>query len=615
MTDITETIKALTYPFDTNYISRKKKAIKRELTDELQKRRLCGENIVSTKIAILGGSTTSEIKDVLELFLLKHSIEPLFYESEYNKYFEDIVFDNNVLMSFAPNIIYIHTTYRNITNLPEISDSADTVENKFRSEIERYKSLWQKAQETYRCIVIQNNFDYPPDRALGNLDCSNIHGTTHFIGRLNAAFADYAAAAKNFYINDINYLSASLGLNLWHDRAIWYAYKYALSYKAVPHLCHNAAAIIAAIYGKNKKCLVVDLDNTLWGGVIAEESIKIGTGDPQAEAFTEFQQYLRKLKSRGVLLAVCSKNDEHIALEGLNHRDSTLHPDDFVSIKANWQNKDVNIAEIAKELNIMQDSMVFLDDNPVERSIVASQLPAVEVPEALMSDVTGFIETIDRSCYFEVVTISEDDIKRSGFYRQTQSSQSLQSKFASYEEFLTSLEMTAEIAPISQSSHDRVVQLINKTNQFNLTTKRYTSAEVESISSKDSSYITLCGRLRDKFGDNGLVSVIIASVKDGGLFIDLWLMSCRVLKRNMEFAMFDALVEECKVRGIKHITGYYYRTNKNDMVSNHYELMGFERKDDAGTTWSFVIDDNYRRKNSIITTRERALPSPLNPLP
>lgn len=597
--------KKLTYPFDIEYILRKKRSIRRELKEEIGRRRLGGENIVSIKIAILGGSTTSEIKELLELFLLQESIEPVFYESEYNKYYEDVLFDNDELMSFAPHIIYVHTTNRNISVYPDVTDSPETVENKFHMELDRYESLWLKIEQRYRCIIIQNNFEYPSHRLLGNLDCYDPRGATHFISRLNTAFAGYAAKARNFYINDINYLSSWLGLNKWHDKSFWYSYKYALSYEAIPYLSHNVASIILAIYGKSKKCIVLDLDNTLWGGVIADdgkEHIKIGTETAEAEAYTEFQQYLKKLKARGILLAVCSKNDEHVAREGLDHKDGILRPEDFVVIKANWQSKDANICEIVKEINITQDSVVFLDDNPFERDIVRSQLPVVEVPDSLMNEVTRYIECVDRACYFEPVILSEDDIKRNAFYRETQQRCTLQSKFANYDEFLLSLEMVAEINSFKPLYLDRIVQLINKTNQFNLTTKRYTSAEVEAIS-RDGNYLTLYGRLKDKFGDNGLVSIIIASIKQDRLFIDLWLMSCRVLKRGMEFAMFDELIRRCGMKGIKHATGYYYKTKKNHMVSNHYELLGFEpgsANHNGDTVWSFRVPDVYLNKNCVM---------------
>ncbi|MBF0404334.1 MAG: HAD-IIIC family phosphatase [Nitrospirae bacterium] len=587
------------------YILRKKRSIRRELKAAIQQCSLNNEHIVSIKIAILGGSTTSEIKDLLELFLLQEGIEPAFYESEYNKYYEDVMFDNEELRRFAPHIIYVHTTNRNILSYPDVTDSPKTVENKFSMALQLYESLWRKIEQTYQSIIIQNNFELPSHRLLGNLDCYDCRGAVYFISRLNSAFADYAARARNFYINDINYLSSWIGLNKWHDKSFWYAYKYALSYEAILCLSHNIAAIILSIYGKSKKCLVVDLDNTLWGGVIADDGInhiQIGTETAEAEAYTEFQEYLRKLKARGVLLAVCSKNDEHVAREGLNHRDGILRPDDFVVIKANWQPKDTNICEIVKEINITLDSVVFLDDNPIERDFVRSQLPVVEVPDTLMNDVSRYIECIDRACYFEPVTLSEDDIRRTEFYQETQQRCTLQSKFATYNDFLISLEMVVEIHPFKPLYLERIAQLINKTNQFNLTTKRYTLAEVEGIS-KDENFITLYGRLKDKFGDNGLVSIIVASIKDRGLFIDLWLMSCRVLKRGMEFAMYDELIRRCRMRDIKHITGYYNKTKKNALVSNHYGLMGFElsdKNDNGDTVWSFKVPDDYRNKNCVM---------------
>lgn len=587
----------LTYPFDAGLILRKKKSIRRMLLE--------GSSFVEKKIAILGGSTTSEIKDILELFLLHEKIKPIFYESEFNKYYEDIIFDNLKLLAFAPDLIYIHTTNANINFPQEFTDKKEYIEKEIEKEFSKFKNLWLRIREKYHCLIIQNNFELPFYRALGNIDASNIQGRTYFITRLNIAFAQYAQDNKDFYINDINYLSSWFSLEKWYDRAYWYSYKYAFSYEAIPMLSYNIANIIKAIYGKTKKCLVLDLDNVLWGGVIGDdgiENIKIGKDSPEAEAHTEFQQFVKEFKKRGVILAVCSKNDSRIAKEGLSHVDNILKLEDFTVFKANWKEKIENIVDIAKEINIGLDSLVFIDDNPAERERIRCNLKEVTVPD-VGNDVVAFIPILDKAGYFEPTAISADDIQRGDYYRENVKREEYQKNFSDYGDFLKTLKMTAEIHSFMPLYLDRITQLINKTNQFNLTARKYSYSEVETIS-RDANCITLYGKLRDKFGDNGLVSVIIGSIKNAHeLHIDLWLMSCRVLKRGLECAMFDALVSVCKAKGINRLIGYFYKTNKNQMVSQHYQQMGFAcvlKKENGDSVWSYDISAQYVSKNTII---------------
>ena len=583
----------LNYPLNITNLLRKKKSIKKEL---LQK-----DNFIEKNIAILGGSTTSEIKNILELFLLDNGIKPNFYESEYNKYYEDALFGNEELNKFNPDIIYIHITNKNILNYPNLKDTEDDVRKLLNDEINRYKSIWQSLSK-YNCSIIQNNFDLPSERSLGNLDCYDIHGKTYFINQLNNEFVKSARVIKNLYINDINYLSSYIGLQNWFDKSLWYQAKYALSMEAIPELCFNISKIINSIFGKTKKCLVLDLDNTCWGGVIGDDGltgISIGTETAIAEAYTSFQSYIKELKDRGITLAVCSKNDFKNAKEGFSHPDSVLKFDDFTSFKANWDPKYLNIGTIAKEINIGLDSLVFIDDNPVERDIVFSQLSMVAVPD-VGSDVIEFVSHIDKNGYFEPISLSSDDINRNQYYEDNKKRANEEATFQSYDDFLVSLEMTAEIRAFSSVYLDRITQLTNKTNQFNLTTKRYTFGEIEAIS-KDDNYIKIYGKLTDKYGDNGLIAITIGRIENGICHIDLWLMSCRVLKRDMEFAMLDELVRQCKAKNLSKIVGYYYKSAKNNMVSDLYSKFGFilveTNKDD--TIWELNIE-NYKNKNTLI---------------
>lgn len=589
-------ISSLNYPINADQLLRKKKSIRREL--------LKRSDFMDKRIAILGGSTTAEIKDILELFLLHNGIRPEFYESEYNRFFEDVMFPNKELETFHPDIVYIHTCSVNIIRFPSVVDSPAEIDGLITDEIERYQALWNKISEVYSCPIIQNNFELPHYRSLGNLDSYDIHGRSRFIAELNLRFSEQARLRQTLYLNDINYLSAWFGLERWHDKLLWYSYKYAMSYEAIPFLAESVSSIINAIYGKTKKCLVLDLDNTLWGGVIGDDGlngIQIGKETAEAEAYTEFQRYLKCLKERGIILAVCSKNDEVNAREGFSHPDSILKMEDFSAFKANWEPKHENIREIARILNIGIDSLVFADDNPVEREIVRSQEPHVAVPE-LGNNVAKYINIIDKTSYFETVSLSTDDLQRSAYYADNSVRQELQGKYENYDDFLSSLDMKSEIKAFAPVYLDRITQLINKTNQFNVTTRRYNQAEIEDIA-RDDRYVTLYGRLIDKFGDNGLISIIIGEIKGKELHIDLWLMSCRVLKRGMEQAMFDQLVDIARTRNVDTIFGYYYQTAKNGMVSDLFELMGFlitERCDNGDSIWRFDVPELYSNKNKFI---------------
>ena len=583
----------LEYPLGIDKILRKKKSIKKELLNK--------KNLVAKNIAILGGSTTSEIKNILELFLLDSEIKPNFYESEYNKFYEDALFGNDVLDKFNPDIVYIHTTNQNIIKYPELENNVDEIFTLINNEIERYKSIWSSLSK-YKCPIIQNNFDYTVNRSLGNLDFYDIHGKTYFINQLNDKFSQEARAIKHLYINDINYLSSYIGLKNWFDVSLWHQAKYALSMGSIPELAFNINKIINSIFGKSEKCLVLDLDNTCWGGVIGDDGldgISIGVETAIAESYTSFQKYVKELKQRGVILAVCSKNDFQNAKEGFKHPDSVLKFDDFTSFKSNWDPKHQNILDIAKEVNIGVDSLVFIDDNPVERDLVSSQVPSASVPN-VGNDVIHFIDHIDRNGYFEPISLLVDDINRNKYYEDNKKRSQEQSIFKSYDDFLVSLEMTAEIKSFSSIYLDRITQLTNKTNQFNLTTKRYTASEIENIVTSDE-YIKIYGKLTDKYGDNGLIAISIGRINENQCHIDLWLMSCRVIKRDMEFAMLDELVRQCKEKGVLEIIGYYYQSDKNNMVFDLYEKFGFALNDTNGedTIWRLDIS-NYENQNKFI---------------
>lgn len=583
--------KIFTYPYDNELILRKQKSLRRELLARE------GVEYVEKRIAILGGATTDDIKNLLEIFLLASGIKPSFYQSEYNKWYEDAVFENPTLAEFRPEIIVIFTGHHNLSHLPEPGDSPEIVRGKLSAEFARYQEAWEKLFARYHAVIIQNNFDLPAALPLGSLEAREPYGLARFIAGLNEKFAAYAA--PGFYLHDLNSLAAKIGLDRYHNPFQYYAYKFPMNYDVMPEVALSLAKIIRGILGKNKKCLVLDLDNTLWGGVIGDdgmEGIKIGRETPTAEAYTAFQEYVLALKKRGVILAVASKNDEAVARGGFSHPDSVLDLADFATFHANWEPKNLSLAAIAAELNIGTDSLVFIDDNPAERQLIRDTMPEVAVPEVNPTDVFSYIRAIEGAGYFEPVSISADDQKRADTYRANAARQKMASAMGSYDDFLKSLAMQAEIDAFRPIYFDRIAQLTNKSNQFNLTTRRYTRADIENMAA-DSRYLTLYGRLTDKFGDNGLVSVVIGEIKGDEVHIILWLMSCRVLKRGMEQAMLDALAAAAMERGCHKLVGYYYPTKKNPMVANLYGEFGFTKLSEAegGATWELPLADYERR--------------------
>ncbi len=577
----------LNYPFDPAFVLRKRKALRRELLDR-------DVSWLTKKIAVLGGSSTQDIVSTLDVFLLNEGIKAEFYESEYARYREDALFDNPTLEAFAPDILLFHTSWRNLRELPALTDSPETVHARLEREKEQWRELWESVERHYHCAIIQNNFELPPWRLLGNRDAVDLRGGTAFVSSLNNFFQEWARTHSGFYLHDLGYVAADYGLSRWHDTAGWHLYKYAMDVKAIPSYAYSLTTLIRALLGKGKKALALDLDNTLWGGVVGDDGVDgivLGPETAQGAAYQEFQEYVRHLTELGVLLTVNSKNDENNALAGLRHPHGRLRPEDFAQIKANWHPKDLNLAETASELNIGVDSFVFADDNPVERGLVAASLPQVAVPT--LDRVENYIRILDRAAWFEPANLTDEDMARGRMYAENARRDMARQSFTDYGTYLASLEMEARIIPFSSAQVPRITQLTNKTNQFNLTTRRYTEAEIRSVMDAPDK-ICLTGSLADKYGDNGLVSVMIGEQHDDVCHIVLWLMSCRVLKRDMEQEMLNALLAECRKRKIRRVEGTYIPTPKNGMVSELFSICGFHciaEQDDGSTRWELAVVD------------------------
>ena len=422
-------------------------------------------------------------------------------------------------------------------------------------------------------------------------------GLWRFLSRVNEALSD--GAPPYVVLHDVDSLAALAGRRAWADERMFFHAKLPCAAEFIVDYGFSVASLLAAQLGLSKKCLVLDLDNTCWGGVIGDDGlggIRLGQGDAEGEAFVAFQQYAKALKQRGILLAVCSKNEEHIAKEVFEkHSEMVLRLDDISCFMANWTDKAANLREIARRLNIGLNSLVLVDDNPAERALVRQLAPEVAVPE-LPDDPAGFIQAIEPYHYFQTLSIAQEDLQRAEYYRANVQREEALTASADVDDYLRSLSMIARIGPVTPMSLERTAQLINKSNQFNLTTRRRSAAEVRTIAA-DPQWLTRTVSLADRFGDNGLISVLLAKVEGDALVIDTWLMSCRVLKRGVEILLNNNLCRWAIGRRLRRICGEYVPTPKNDLVREHFAGLGYVKVSDdcAGhTLWEMRLAADWQ---------------------
>ena len=425
------------------------------------------------------------------------------------------------------------------------------------------------------CMI--QTLSLPLEPLFGSLDRSVPGSLLQLTDDLNRAIADLAKETDSILL-DVCTLSALTGNANWQDPASWNEAKLPMHRSVLPLYADHVMRLVAAHLGKARRCLILDLDNTLWGGIIGDdglEGIRIGQGDPIGEAHLEVQRFALAMRSRGIVLAVCSKNTDEVARRPfLEHPDMLLKLDHIAVFQANWSDKASNIQAIAQELSLGLESMVFVDDNPMERDIVRRMLPQVVVPE-LPDDPADYVRTISAAGYFESTRFSKEDLARADFYRDNSRRAALAQKAGDLQSYLASLDMQITFQPFDETGRARIAQLISKSNQFNLTTRRYSETEVASIQHDPSCYARQI-RLTDTFGDNGMISVVIA--RRSGLHeleIDTWLMSCRVLGRRVENVVLQELIEHARSQGLQTIVGRYIPTDRNALVKDHYSKLGF----------------------------------------
>jgi FkbH-like protein len=542
------------------------------------------------KIGIVASHTIDYLAAALPGTGLRHGLVVDVVLAGYDQAAQQLLDPGSSFVAQRLDCVLLAFDYRAL-GLGSVRLKKDDADEAVDAAINYVSSMAAGVRDITKATCILQTLVAPSDPVFGGLD-ARIHGSPRsMIERFNAKLVQ-EVAKENDLVVDIAFLASKVGLDSWNDARGWHKAKLPASLEATPLCADHLCRLLAAARGKGRKCLVLDLDNTLWGGVIGDDGvdgIALGQNSAVGEAHVALQRFLLDLRRRGVILAVCSKNEDAVARTPFReHPEMVLKEDHIAVFIANWSDKANNIREIAATLNIGTDSLVFLDDNPVERGQVRDVLPEVAVPE-LTDDPADYIGLLANAGYFEAIGLSEEDLVRADFYQANAERVSLQ-KIGNLEEYLRSLKMVASISPFNAVGRVRIAQLINKSNQFNLTTRRYSESDVEAFEN-DSAKFCLQIRLADRFGDNGMISVIIFDKGSDEWGCDTWLMSCRVLGRRVEELVLATVAEAARNDGVMRLKGIYIPTKKNGLVIDHFAKLGFTKTGDmpdGGTMW--VLD-------------------------
>lgn len=557
------------------------------------------------KVALLGDTATQLLVTSIRGEAADRGIYLDVFEGEYNQIERQLLDPTSDFYKFDADIVIIFQSTHKLGECHSLLP-VEKQETLAKDRISFVNALCSSDYFANKKLIY---FNYPEieDTVYGSYSNKVSSSFTFQIRKLNYELMLLSQTYPNFYICDIAGLQNLFGRSFMFSPNVYMSTEMILSVNALPYVASRTVDIIAAIKGQFKKCLILDLDNTIWGGVIGDdgiEGIELGHGLGIGKAFTEFQMWIKKLKQRGIIICVASKNNEETAKEPFEkHPDMVLKLDDIAVFQANWDTKVDNIRTIQGILNIGFDSMVFLDDNPFERSIVRENIPGITVPE-LPEDPAMYLEYLYSLNLFETTSYSNADKDRTKQYQVEAKRVSLSKTFTNVADFLKSLDMVSTVTGFTKFNIPRVAQLSQRSNQFNLRTIRYTEADVEAMS-LDTDIIDLSFTLADKFGDNGLIAVVIMKKQDvNTLFVDTWFMSCRVLKRGMENFTLNTMVEYAKKNGYKYIVGEYLPTNKNKMVENHYIDLGFSKISES-EGFKYILDlENYSPKECYITKQE-----------
>ncbi|MBD5133212.1 MAG: HAD-IIIC family phosphatase [Clostridiales bacterium] len=548
------------------------------------------------RLALLGDCATQHLATALKGYARYTNLNLDVFDADYNQLDAQIMDQDSELYAFDADAVLLYMCAEKLQQA--FYDTPAAGRSEFADQMfEKILAYWQTLCAKSRAVVLQFNFVSIDDGSFGSYALKTVDSFPFQLRKLNLRLAEGCQEHKNVFLIDLDSMQSRYGRRNTFEDKLFYIAKMPLSLEILPEAAKHVLDVIHALRGRVKKCVILDLDNTLWGGVVGDDGlngIQIGElgGGP---AFAQLQHWLKVLRERGILLAVCSKNNEDTAKEPfLHHPEMVLHLEDISMFVANWEDKASNIRHIQQTLNIGMESMVFLDDNPFERNLVRSMIPELTVPE-LPEDPALYTSYLQDLNLFETTSYSQDDAKRTRQYQEEAERTMLQASYESYDDYLAGLEMTATAKPFDAFHYPRIAQLTQRSNQFNLRTIRYTEGQIETLAASNN-HITRYYTLRDKFGDYGLISVVVMDKQPGNtLFISEWLMSCRVLKRGMEEFIINDLISAAKENGYTCVVGEYIKTSKNAMVANIYERMGFRREGNQFTvdTADFVPNKTY----------------------
>jgi FkbH-like protein len=546
------------------------------------------------RLGIISNATSHFMVPALVATAARYGIALECIEANYGQVMQEALDADSMINKARPDAVLVALDYRGLSLDAPFGD-AGTADEVVAGALDELRVVRDALRKNSGANCIFQTLARPVEAAFGSLDLALPGTRRNVIDAFNRSLAVNLAGKEDLLL-DVAGLAETVGLSAWHDPTLWNIGKIPFANAYLPIYADFVCRLIAALRGKSRRCLVLDLDNTLWGGVIGDDGldgIVLGQGDPQGEAFLGTQRTALALRDRGIVLAVSSKNTDEIArLPFQNHPEMLLRENHVAVFQANWNDKATNIQAIAKELSLGLDSFVFLDDNPAERRLVRDMLPEVAVPE-LPEDPALYARTLLAAGYFEAVTFSPEDQKRAEFYQDNARRVALQRATGDIDAYLKTLNMTITFQPFDEIGRARIAQLISKSNQFNLTTRRYSEAQVGEIES-DPDCFTLQVRLVDTFGDNGMISVIICRRESDRWEIDTWLMSCRVLGRRVEQAVLQELVLHARRLGITQIVGTYLPTERNRLVEDHYAKLGFtqcEAQAQGATRWTLEVAD------------------------
>ena len=555
-------------------------------------------------LVVLSSSTAEHLFAGLRVGALRHGLWLQVSTVDYGQYRQAILDPHSALRQSRPDAVLFAFEAAHFFGGGRALTDAAAAQASLDDAARQIQDLWSRVRETLGCAIIQQTFLPTVLPLLGANEHLLPGSPLRLLRRLNEQLRSLAPG-HGVDLLDIDERVSCDGLAAWHDPVRWHSAKQEIDPLATPHYGELLARLLKARQGRSAKCLVLDLDNTLWAGVIGDdglEGIKLGQGSALGEAHLAVQRYTLGLSQRGVILAVCSKNDESIALTPfLNHQEMLLRRSDIACFVANWNDKPANLRHIAKSLNIGLDALVLLDDNPFERDLVRRELPMVAVPE-LPDEPALYPQRLAEAGYFEAISITAEDVERGQQYQSNLHRESLRASTTDLDSYLRDLQMVLQASPFDQVGLQRITQLINKTNQFNLTTRRYTEAEIAQLLA-DPLHLTFQFRLLDRFGDNGIISIVICQMEGEHCgWLSTWLMSCRVLGRGVEKAVLNQVCAAARLAGLRTLRGTYIPSAKNGMVKDHYAHLGFQLSSEADgvTTWTFDLDSFTPLDTSIL---------------